>query len=349
MTQENVDIANYYFNKFDTIYVEPIVFGEFTTILVLVYLIRWLILFKIEKGKNPKATKQDLKNVSLYFMGHCLIELLASYIIAYCLIKLTNANPASYIINMIVAPSIGIITAIILDNKFLIPLESASGIGNIFEKKKKKSSDDSGGDKSNGSSSNSNVTINIGGGTSNTKPNMPNMQILRPSTLSERAGQFLSRDIAEDDDFNIKIIDAINEVKEFQNAMSDQLHSSLVDIETLKESEMINKKIELKSMIYRCLNNGFATPEENDKITMYYHAYRSLGGNHEVESLYTNHYLHLGVHEDRRKHSQRHIDATNTYFDPNSDTYKDDRRDSNKRIYVYGELDDVLDINSTEE
>ena len=88
---------------------------------------------------------------------------------------------------------------------------------------------------------------------------------------------------------------------------------------------MINKKIELKKLIYDCLNQEYATPEQNDRITSFYHAYRRLGGNHEVESLYNDHYIKLPVHEDRRVSNQNNI--------------KIERRNPNKRKYVYGEFD----------
>ena len=70
------------------------------------------MLYRIEKNKNKKKSPSDLKSISLYIIGHCAIELLVAFFICYCLIKLTHANPQSYIINMIAAPSIGVILAI---------------------------------------------------------------------------------------------------------------------------------------------------------------------------------------------------------------------------------------------
>ena len=333
MDQETVNIFKYYFDMFDQTYVKPIIFIEFTTILILVFLIRYLMLYTIEKNKNKKKSIGVLKNISLYIIGHCAIELLVSFFICYCLIKLTHANPQSYIINMIAAPSLGVIISIYLDNRILIPIENATGLGNVFIKlnNKKKSNDKSGGNSGN---STSNVTINIG---TQQETKIPDMKILKPSSVSD----LLSDDIADDEDFNSKIIDAVNEIKKEQsmqieiiNNNTAKLENTISDLAILKESEMINKKIELKKMIYACLNKGYATPEENDKITMYYHSYTSLGGNHEVESLYKNHYLKLPVHEPIHEDD---IDIIDTL--PSAPI---NMRQQNKRVYVYGEFDNVL-------
>ena len=330
MDQETVNILDYYFGIFDQTYVKPIIFIEFTTILILVFLIRYLMLYHIEKNKNKKKYIGDLKSISLYIIGHCAIELLVSFFICYCLIKLTHANPQSYIINMIAAPSLGVIIAIYLDNRILIPIENATGLGNVFIKlnNKKKSNDKSGGNSGN---STSNVTINIG---TQQETKIPDMTILKPSSVSD----LLSDDIADDEDFNSKIINAVNEIKKEQatqfeiiNSNTAKLESTISDLAILKESEMINKKIELKKMIYACLNKGYATPEENDKITMYYYSYTSLGGNHEVESLYKNHYLKLPVHEDD-------MDVIDI-LPPASIN----RKQQTKRVYLYGEFDNVVD------
>lgn len=325
MDQETVNILEYYFDMFDQTYVKPIIFIEFTTILVFVFIMRYYMLYRIEKNKNKKKSPSDLKSISLYIIGHCAIELLVAFFICYCLVKLTHANPQSYIINMIAAPAFGVIVAIYFDNRLLIPIENATGLGNVFIKlnNKKKSDDKSGG---NGGNSTSNVTINIG---TQQETKIPDMRILKQSSVSD----LLSDDIADDEDFNSKIIDAVNEIKKEQamqieiiNNNTAKLESTISDLSILKESEMINKKIELKKMIYACLNKGYATPEENDKITMYYHSYTSLGGNHEVESLYKNHYLKLPVHED----DMEMIDI--------SPPAPINRRPQNKHVYLYGEF-----------
>ena len=73
---------------------------------------------------------------------------------------------------------------------------------------KKKSDDKSDGNCGN---STSNVTINIGTQQEETKK--PDMTIFKPSSVSD----LLSDDIADDEDFNSKIINAINEIKKEQS------------------------------------------------------------------------------------------------------------------------------------
>ena len=77
-----------------------------------------------------------------------------------------------------------------------------------------------------------------------------------------------------------------------------------------KREELKQQVSSLKDKKERALKvagNKYATPEQNDRITSFYYAYRKLGGNHEVESLYEDHYLKLPVHEDRRVSNQNNI------------------------------------------
>ncbi len=365
MSQENADILEFYFDKFDTIYVEPIIFLEFTAILICVFLIRYNILYKIERNKLKKKNPTGLKNIRLYIGGHCILELLCSYLVCYCLIKLTHANPTSYIINMIASPIIGTLVAVYLDNKVLIPIENTTGVGNVFDKFNKKK-DSSGEKKESGNS----VTININGSNTEQSSNyMPSMKLPDYGKLGNlKEPEMLSEDLADSDEFDNKIIKTINSIKTEnanQNALitemkleqerqskeisenSKRLESTINDLNILKQSEMINKKIELKKMIYDCLNQGFATPDQNDKITMYYQSYIALGGNHEIESLYQAHYLNLEVHEDRRKVTLNIDQVYGDIYQANGiprDRYIDPSKQ--KRVYSYGEFDtEFVDTN----
>lgn len=345
LTEEKKNILEYYFNKFDAVYVAPIVFIEFTIVLLLIFIIRWQLLFNIEKNKK-KIAPDKLKQINSYLFGHCGLEAIAAFFICYCLVKLTNASPDSYIINIGAAPIISSIAAIYLDNKFILPFESDNAIGNLYGElngKKNKKSDGSGGSDSSKSSENS-VTININSDKKEDRFVAPSLQIIKPQTLSEKFDK-LSEDIADDEDFNIKIINAINTIKEEQSNQStaindnnEKLTQNLIELQILKESAMIDKKLALKSMIYECLNQGYATPEQNDRVTMYYHSYKALGGNHEVETLYEQHYLKLQVHEDRRKPQS----FDNAVYIDSEGKCMPDRREV-PRIYKYGELDGEAD------
>jgi hypothetical protein len=146
--------------------------------------------------------------------------------------------------------------------------------------------------------------------------------------------ELLDSSLIESDDFDNVMVHTINSIIDSQKQQCEELHdqsekikNNTKTLELLRDSEMIDKKVELKKMIYDCLNNGFATPIENDKITQYYILYKKLGGNHEIETLYNEHYLKLQVHEDRRKKT-------------NTENYNgEEKRNANRKIYEYGELD----------
>ena len=57
---------------------KPIIFIEFTTILILVFLIRYLMLYTIEKNKNKKKSIGVLKNISLYIMFPIILKIVPS-------------------------------------------------------------------------------------------------------------------------------------------------------------------------------------------------------------------------------------------------------------------------------
>lgn len=310
----DTETIDYYGDKFDKIFVDFKIFIFLVLILFLVFVIRFFVLINIEKGKKKNKIE---KSAILYILSHTTLELLFAFLISYILIKLTNANPESYIINYIAAPSVGVILAIYLDNKILMPTEYDNGIGSIIKRKKSKKEQQN-------SSSNNTININIGDNDDDKSINISGDKDSKSEVLKES-------DI-EEEDFELKVVNVVNNIMEEQLKQSNiitentvKLENTIESLNILKESEMINKKIELKKLIYDCLNQGYATPEQNDKITSYYYTYRKLGGNHEVESLYEEHYLKLDVHEDRRVSNQNNI--------------KIERRNPNKRKYVYGEFD----------
>lgn len=317
----SIDTVEFYGNKFDSILVDFKIFIGLVIILLFVFSIRFFILKNIEKDKSKK--KKIEKSTITYIISHTLMELLLSFLIAYIIIKLTNANPESYIINFIAAPAFGTLASVYLDNKILMPLESNSAIGGLY--KKKKSSESKKDDSSNENIININIDNNSDG----------QNHIIHTNTSEDI--KLLTESDIDSEDFNLKVVEAINSIKNEQfdqrniiNKNTTKLENTIESINILRETEIINKRIELKKMIYDCLNQGYAKPDQNDKITSFYYAYRKLGGNHEVESLYEDHYLKLGVHEDRRINQQKTID--------------NDRRDPNKRKFTYGQFDNEFTV-----
>jgi hypothetical protein len=348
MSEENKNVFEFYLDKFREVYITPDTFIEFTVILIIIFLLRWRILFSIEKNKMKKYNDAILANINMYIFRHCMIELLIAFFVCYCAIKVTDANPESYVINLIAAPAIGILIGILFDDKIFIPLENATGIGTLFNKITEKKYEHMKEDKD--KKPESNIVINVGNNNDSDSSNKIEPDIIKPKVSEDI--NLLTEDVLEADNFDEVIVESINQMKQdiASNTSAiatnaDKLDKAIKQLISIRDAEMINKKIELKKMIYECLNNGYATPVENDKITMYYNSYTDLGGNHEVQTLYEQHYLKLSVHEDRRKNRNSNEDGK--YLD-NNGAYKDDRR-HNRPIYKYGQFDsEVLPTNNDE-
>lgn len=334
LTDGTREVIEEYSMKFSEIHLAPEIIIPVAIILVIIFLIRLFIVYKIEKTKIKK--KYDKKQAILYIGGHIVTELLLAFILSDVLIKLTNGNPKNYIINFIAAPSIASIISIYIDSKIIVPIETATGLGARILKKKESKSED----KSNG-----NITININNG-SEPVEHKPDMSP-PPDTES-----YLDQELADSDDFNIEVINAINGIKKVnasQNKIigenTKKLDSTIESLQILKEAEMVNKKTELKKLIYQCLNQGYATTEQNEKVTLFFESYKALGGNHEIDSLYYNHYLKLSVHDDNVTGYAQILDTV--YSNEESNRFAGNLPDINKRrlvepkrhIYTYGELD----------
>ena len=316
LTDGTREVIEEYSMKFSEIHLAPEIIIPVAIILVIIFLIRFFIVYKMEETKIKK--KYDKKQAIIYIIGHILTELLLAFVLSDVLIKLTNGNPKNYIINFIAAPSISGIISIYIDSKIIVPIETATGLGARILKKKESKSEDK-------SNANSSITININGSNEPVehKPNMSPP----PDTTS-----YLDQELADSDDFNIEVINAINGIKQ-------------ENLQILKEAEMVNKKTELKKLIYQCLNQGYATTEQNEKVTLFFESYKALGGNHEIDSLYYNHYLKLPVHDDNVAGYAQILDVG--YANDEANRLAGNLPDLNRRrlvepkrhIYTYGELD----------
>ena len=336
LTDGTREVIEEYSMKFSEIHLAPEIIIPVAIILVIIFLIRFFIVYKMEETKIKK--KYDKKQAIIYIIGHILTELLLAFVLSDVLIKLTNGNPKNYIINFIAAPSISGIISIYIDSKIIVPIETATGLGARILKKKESKSEDK-------SNANSSITININGSNEPVehKPNMSPP----PDTTS-----YLDQELADSDDFNIEVINAINGIKKVnasQNKIigenTKKLDSTIESLQILKEAEMVNKKTELKKLIYQCLNQGYATTEQNEKVTLFFESYKALGGNHEIDSLYYNHYLKLPVHDDNVAGYAQILDVG--YANDEANRLAGNLPDLNRRrlvepkrhIYTYGELD----------
>lgn len=305
----NFDIISAYFEQVANTELQLSVIVTYTIIMLVIYIARLFVVYRAKKVQH------DLRRDRWGFtIGHIVMQFIISYIVGWSVILLTFNNDINIFINYVIAPFIGFLAGIYIDNKFLLPLDT------VYNSKKSSSG------KTSSSGDVNNITVNV----NNSQPNETNKD--KDFILGNI--EPLDESIIYSDKFETVMIDTINTIIQSQNAQCEELasqsekikrNSSILD--ALRNNEMINKKIELKKMIYECLNNGYATPEENDKITQYYIAYTELGGNHEIKTLYEQHYLKLPVHISGKGNMQD---------SPNYNIYLDKR---DQKIYTYGELD----------
>ena len=203
-------------------------------------------------------------------LNHCGLEILINLIFSYLLLLLLNTSNNNLIMNMLISPLLGQVVAICIDDWYLIPKEK-EGIFDKIPNHEKISS-------------------------ANTITNLVEIHGMLDSSLSES------------EEFRPVIIQAINEIKKIQEEHETKITDiqqkcdSTVDyLKRMQNAAMRDKKIVIKQEIYDCLNAGFVTPKQRDKIQLEYESYLDLGGNGEIEKLYEEHFVKLSVHEDRRR------------------------------------------------
>jgi hypothetical protein len=256
--------------------------GCFSLTLVMLFVVRTIMLLKMEIT-GYKKTKNKL-----YIIGHICIEAAIGFIIGYLIMVLISSEVRNMFLDYIIAPLLGFLAGVFIDNKFFIPLEEKSHLGTYKTKEELPKAIES----------------------NNTVSDSTQVTSLHTKSKNTDKVNHLDDEIADSDNFNLLVIRAINELKDIQydhknniETNSNKLDEALSILYKLKENEIQNKRLELKDLIYRCLNQGYATPAENDKVTMIYNAYIEFDDfdiNEDITTLYHNHYLKLGVHEDRR-------------------------------------------------
>lgn len=250
--------------------------------LLIMFFLRTLLIFKSAKIKFFKEEK-FIKQRGI-ILNHIGLEIIISFIVSYIFLLMINTTSGNIILNMLFVPLLGQIIAICIDDWILIPKETDA----IFNKV-------------NLSESHTVNTI---------------------QDIAEIKGA-INHDIVNSNDFRPIIVNTINDIKKVQeeheskiNVITDKCNETVDLLAKLQESEKNDKKISLKKTLYNCLNNGFVTPEEREKIEIDYYSYTNLlGGNSDVQELYEKHYKKLDVHEDRRKENKT------VAYDKRQDTY----------------------------
>ena len=302
------EVFEYYFGKFGSNSFNLSIWLEFSIVLILGFLVRGYLLIKYELDRIDTSDKKLVRKMRIYCINHTAYEFIISYIICFALINFAGANPHAIFVNIAICPGTSFLLGLVIDNKIIMKLEENSKL--------------------------------------NSNPKSDESTVLRPeipvevySGENEENIDGISKinlNTVESCDINLafKIINTLNDLIDSNNNYNDNINKletkiSLLEniIIILKNAEKNDKQIEIKSLIYKCLNNGFATPEQDANITNKYNSYMALVENNdpEIYSLYNNRYLKLNVHEDRRK---------------NSIPVENDRRKNNK--IKYGEFDEEI-------
>lgn len=272
--------------------------------LIAMFIARYAIIMKINGIKILKTDSDHIKQKSI-IQNHLGYEISIAFLVSLFVIALFNASPQDYIINTMVAPIIGVLTGITIDNVYIIPKRSHS----LYATNSIASSNDQASSTKSNDDSHS-VTININ---NNPEGNPDNHDAKSHHTDSSLCHlNYLDESLVESDNFNSAIVDSVNSlidnnINQYEKIqdLEDKSNKTLDLVSKLQESEMIDKKLKLKSEIYRCLADGYVRPKDHEQICAQYYAYTELlGGNGEIQQLYNNYFTKLSVHEDRRKSAE---------------------------------------------
>ena len=244
------------------------VFIQLSISIIVAVFLRISLIFKSAKIKF--FGEKNFSKQKAIILNHCGLEVLINLIFSYLLLLMLNTSNNNLIMNMIISPLLGQVVAICIDDWYLIPREKESIFNKIPEHK-----------------------------------DMPSANNV--SSLVQLHGM-IDENLAKSNEFRPVIIQSINEIKSVQadheNRIVDIQNKSDETIQYLQKLQKVtmrDKKICLKQEIYDCLNAGFVTPRQRDKIQLDYESYKEMGGNSEVQQLFEEHFSKLSVHEDRRK------------------------------------------------
>lgn len=140
------------------------------------------------------------------------------------------------------------------------------------------------------------------------QPVTVNIETASPPEIIE-GDEFYDFNNVEDRDIDVHGIPYfINLLKRNQHILNNRLiqneknmNKQSTILEALRDDRISEKHIELETLIYSSLNQGFVTPAQDKLIREKYRIYRLLGGNGDIQMLFEGRYLSVPVHDDRRR------------------------------------------------
>lgn len=272
-----LDIAKNYGKFFADIYFHPVIFFVLVLIIISVYVIRYCVF--IFENKTEAINKGVYKEYKLYIMAHMSLQLLICFLCSYVVIKFSNALIDSYIINWILAPTVGLFAGIIIDMKVIIPLENKTDTftNPIVDKKDEKKK----GNNNESANSINNITINVGS----------------KEKSKDKSNDKEAEIESMDNTINIKETndDIIRTLVNIQEEQGKQLQDLASVIDAMRENIVTNMRFELHDCMMESVLRGYVTPEEYDRISSKMVNYKSLGGNHGIDNLYNEKFKNLPI------------------------------------------------------
>lgn len=269
----------------------PVIFIWVTFFLLVIFLVRIINWKLIDKTRTFKQT--------CIFASRQLPCFLFAVIISFTLTCIFGNNN-NKILNGFICPAIGYISSILFDEKFLSQAMKRYRSNALIESGDKKDDDK----EEKKEPTPTNIIVNVD---NNAEKETDHEHSLDMNNVDEYLKKPSGKDYITDDDttsaefgeivqnkinklINARYVGAI-EVLKIHEELKNQTKMLAAICETLKDE----RKIELEKLIYDCLLQGYATPEQNKLITSKYHNYRDLGGNGEIQELYEKHYLLLPI------------------------------------------------------
>ena len=287
------DLIDKYAKLFSEIHIPLTVLCMLMVEMIIIFAIRYCLWTESPiKEDNSISFILDKK-----VLEHVLFEFLFAFTVAFAMMKLSNAKPNNIIVNFIFAPIIGLISSIMFDKKILSTYSKQSDDDSKQETLSNLSNNN------NTNTTNSNVTINIGDDMS--LPDDINFNNHKDTDkIHTIHTTLISKDDVNDKNRNELFRTSINELILNQKELSNELQSQSEMIDAMRDSMMIDMKYKLKSAMYECLNQGYATPTQNERIIDMYTNYRSLKGNGKIKKLYETHYSKLSIHWNKKEKAQ---------------------------------------------
>lgn len=299
---------------FKTVFMHPIILIGLLVVISIIGTLRFVALMHVSTAK----TEKDKKIYTGWARGHTTLECAVTLVVSYTIIKLTGADVNNFILNWVIAPFIGGLLGIVIDNYVFTKFERDNGgIGPIALLKKYKGSSDSSKDDKK-SSDDDQINIVIHNGNSNNQAESfsrddDDSTVISSKDLKVKKFEPIKTEDLETDAGYKITADMLNSLQERQSVAEAALEKFSKDlikdeetIKLLRRALITDKRNKLKRVIYKLLDQGYATPAQNDTVVEMRKEYMELLNgkvDHDLESLYNERYSKLGVHEDRRKKS----------------------------------------------